>query len=75
MNGYVEAGYVVVLGTLSAYGAALVGRERAARRRVRAVSPFAPRDLTGTAEDGAPDGDASEATHPVADGPKRGAGP
>ena len=35
MNGYVEAGYVVVLGTLSTYGAALVGRERAARRRVR----------------------------------------
>jgi len=33
MNGYVEAGYVVVLATLGTYGATMVGRERAARRR------------------------------------------
>ncbi|MGA3215480.1 MAG: hypothetical protein ABSD97_07305 [Acidimicrobiales bacterium] len=33
MNGYVEAGYVVVLGTLGSYGGALLLRERAARRR------------------------------------------
>jgi hypothetical protein len=39
MNGYVEAGYVVVLGTLGTYGVTLVVRERAARRRVgQAVS-------------------------------------
>ncbi|MGO9963677.1 MAG: hypothetical protein ACLPUG_09660 [Acidimicrobiales bacterium] len=37
MNGYVEAGYVVVLGTLSVYGVTLVTRERAARRRVGAA--------------------------------------
>lgn len=34
MNGYVEAGYVVVLGTLGTYGSALIAHERAARRRV-----------------------------------------
>ena len=38
MNGYVEAGYVVVLGTLSAYSATLVVRERAARMRLGSVS-------------------------------------
>jgi hypothetical protein len=35
MNGYVEAGYVVVLGTLATYSSALVARERAARARAR----------------------------------------
>ncbi|MGD0874688.1 MAG: hypothetical protein ABSA14_06780 [Acidimicrobiales bacterium] len=34
MNGYVEAGYIMVLGTLSSYGVVLVAREHAARRRV-----------------------------------------
>ncbi len=34
MNGYVEAGYVVILGTLGGYSVTLVARERAARRRV-----------------------------------------
>lgn len=38
MNGYVEAGYVVVLGTLAGYGASVLGRERAARRRVNRAS-------------------------------------
>jgi hypothetical protein len=38
MNGYVEAGYVVVLGTLGTYGVTLVARERSARRRVGAGS-------------------------------------
>jgi hypothetical protein len=38
MNGYVEAGYIVVLGTLGIYGVALLTRERAARRRVGAAS-------------------------------------
>ena len=44
MNGYVEAGYVVGLGTLAAYAASLAVRERAARRRVGAGpadTPFA----------------------------------
>ena len=53
MNGYVEAGYVVVLGTLGTYGVALLTRERAARRRVGAASsavapqvvPTKPREL------------------------------
>jgi len=34
MNGYVEAGYVVILGTLGGYSVSLLARERAARRRV-----------------------------------------
>jgi hypothetical protein len=38
MNGYVEAGYVVVLGTLGTYGVTLFVRERAARRRVGGTS-------------------------------------
>jgi hypothetical protein len=38
MNGYVEAGYVVVLGTLGTYGVTLLARERAVRRRVGATS-------------------------------------
>ena len=34
MNGYVEGGYVVVLTSLGGYGASLVVRLRAARRRL-----------------------------------------
>jgi len=34
MNGYVEAGYVVILGTLGTYAVTLVARERATRRRI-----------------------------------------
>ncbi|MCU1495807.1 MAG: hypothetical protein JWO62_3571 [Acidimicrobiaceae bacterium] len=34
MNGYVESGYVVGLGTLAAYAVTLVARERGARRRL-----------------------------------------
>lgn len=34
MNGYVEAGYIVGLGSLAIYAASLVVRERAARRRL-----------------------------------------
>jgi len=48
MNPYVEAGYVVVLGTLGTYAVALVARERAARRRVGGAQPAA-----GTSRDGA----------------------
>ena len=38
MNGYVEAGYVVVLGTLGTYSVTLLARERAARRRIGGTS-------------------------------------
>jgi len=34
VNGYVEAGYIVVLGSLAGYSGALVARERAALRRL-----------------------------------------
>jgi uncharacterized membrane protein len=34
VSGYVEAGYTVILGSLALYGASLVARERAARRRL-----------------------------------------
>jgi len=48
MNGYVESGYVVTLVSLGVYGASLVVRQRAARRRLPA---------TGGATDAArPDG-------------------
>jgi len=36
MNGYVESGYVVVFASLGTYGLSLLGRERAARRRLGA---------------------------------------
>jgi hypothetical protein len=39
MNPYVEAGYVVVLATLAVYAAALVVRERSARRRAAVGLP------------------------------------
>jgi hypothetical protein len=34
VNGYIEAGYSVVLGTLAVYGTTLIARERAARARL-----------------------------------------
>ena len=52
MNGYVEAGYVVVLGTLGTYGVTLVARERSARRRVGAGSNKA-RNAAGVGAPGA----------------------
>lgn len=39
MNGYVETGYVVGLGVLAAYATSLVGRARAARRRLSHGEP------------------------------------
>lgn len=42
MSGYVEAGYAVVFGTVAAYAATLVVRERAARRRLRTSPGLAP---------------------------------
>ena len=41
MNGYIEAGYSVVIGTLAIYSATLVQRERAARRRLAGSAPRA----------------------------------
>ena len=34
MSGYIEVGYVIVLGSLGSYAASLVTRERTARRRL-----------------------------------------
>lgn len=39
---YVDAGYVVVLASLFGYGVTLVGRERAARRRLGEKSHVGP---------------------------------
>ncbi|HLX78489.1 MAG TPA: hypothetical protein VKR27_06350 [Acidimicrobiales bacterium] len=38
MSAYIDAGYVVALGTLAVYGSTLVARERAARRRIEAAT-------------------------------------
>ena len=43
MNGYVEAGYAVVLGTLGAYSITLIARGRAAQRRTAPTARTAPR--------------------------------
>jgi hypothetical protein len=39
VNGYIEAGYTVVLGTLAVYAVTLVQRERAARARLGPERP------------------------------------
>ncbi len=73
MNGYVEAGYVVGLGTLAGYAVSLVARERSARRRLAgggvrqvvapsASEPPAPRGEPSTVE---------KPVSPVADQPPR----
>jgi len=47
VSGYVETGYVIALGSLSAYAISLVVRERAARNRL--PRPAAPsRGSTGS---------------------------
>jgi len=51
VSGYIEVGYVIVLGSLATYATSLVGRERAARRRL----PSTPAD-----------GDAAAAVRPDA---------
>ena len=63
MNGYVEAGYLVVLGTLGTYGATLVARERAARRRVGALPGVSSLDIPAKAQNPAQEGDISVAGH------------
>ena len=51
MNGYVEAGYIVVLGGLGAYATSLLRREHTARRRVDGVGPAPAPDHDGTTDD------------------------
>lgn len=41
MNGYIEAGYTVVLGTLAVYAVTLIRRERSARDRLGSEVPAA----------------------------------
>ncbi|MGD0983986.1 MAG: hypothetical protein ABSA65_09235 [Acidimicrobiales bacterium] len=59
MNGYVEAGYVVVLGTLSTYGVTLVARERAARRRLGAAPNAVPSQVPAESQELTARGDVS----------------
>ncbi len=53
MSGYVEAGYVIVLGSISAYAVSLVAREKAAQRRLGDAARAADGHRSGL--DGAPD--------------------
>jgi len=79
MSGYVEAGYVVVLGTLGTYGITLMVRERAARRRVGSVATAArhrlrpafsaaPPDPSKDADIRAQAGDVSTPKRPAGEG-------
>lgn len=45
LSGYIEAGYVIVLGSLALYSASVVTRERAARRRVTRTAEDESRQL------------------------------
>lgn len=65
MNGYIEAGYSVVLGTLAIYSAGLVRRERVARRRLGAGSgpPHLPGDAV-TASPASPEAPTAETEPP-----------
>ena len=53
MSGYVEAGWSIGLGTLAAYAATLVMRERAARRRLARIEPSPSADGADPPEPGA----------------------
>jgi hypothetical protein len=75
MNGYVEAGYLVVLGTLGTYGATLVARERAARRRVGALSGVSSLDISAKTQDQAEAGQISVAGHHGDEDSDPGSGP
>jgi hypothetical protein len=72
MSGYVEAGYVVVLGTLGIYGVALAARERAARRRLGTASSTAPTGVSAEADSRAQAGEASAVEHRAGDGSEPG---
>ena len=74
MNGYVEAGYLVIFGSLGTYGVALLGRERAARRRVlgpagAGSTSARPSDATPSDAGAASFSDSGESTTRVSDGP------
>jgi hypothetical protein len=73
MNGYVEAGYVVVLGTLSVYGVTLITRERAARRRVGAAPGVVRTGVRSAPQ--ATGGDAPVGGHVAVEDEERGSGP
>lgn len=51
MSGYIEAGYVVALGSLATYAISLVTRERAARRRLPTTAPAEPAANSSKAPD------------------------
>jgi hypothetical protein len=65
MNGYVEAGYVVVLGSLSTYAVVLTARERAARLRLgqvaKTVAPARELERSVSASLGAPGHETADA--------------
>ena len=71
MNPYVEAGYVVVLGTLGTYSVTLLARERAARRRVGVSRRAAGAGTAAAAADTRRDG--AETAAAVADTTGKGA--
>jgi hypothetical protein len=75
MNGYVEAGYVVVLGTLGTYGVALAARERVARRRLGTASSAAPTGTSAKADFPAQAGEASAVEHRAVEETEPGSGP
>jgi hypothetical protein len=50
VSGYIEAGYVVALGSLATYAVSLVTRERAARHRLP-PAPVEPQPTSSRAPD------------------------
>ncbi len=69
MNGYVEAGYLVVFASQGTYWVSLVGSERAARRRIEAgTRSAAGATLTGTEQDRSDNADVPRASVPVTSG-------
>ncbi|MGO9333469.1 MAG: hypothetical protein ACLQCU_05365 [Acidimicrobiales bacterium] len=72
MSGYVEAGYVVVLGTLGIYGVALAARERAARRRLGTASSIVSTGTSAKADSPAQAGEAAAVEHRAVDGSEPG---
>jgi hypothetical protein len=69
VNGYVEAGYLVIFGSLGTYGVALLGRERAARRRVLGPAGAGSTGAGSTGAGAASFTDSGGSTAQVGDGP------
>ncbi len=69
MNGYVEAGYLVIFGSLGTYGVALLGRERAARRRVLGPAGADTTGVGSTSAGAVSIADPGESTTQVGDAP------